>query len=51
VQLIPFLQVEPEQLDMVSVFFSDVVGYTTMCSTLPANKVRRPLPENQEKSA
>jgi guanylate cyclase, other len=31
--------VEPEHLDMVSVFFSDVVGYTTMCSTLPANKV------------
>ena len=43
-QLIFCLQVEPEHLDMVSVFFSDVVGYTTMCSTLPANKVRCPGP-------
>ncbi len=31
-------QVEQEKLDMVSVFFSDIVGYTTLCSSLEANK-------------
>jgi len=35
--------VEPEKLEMVSVFFSDVVSYTTICSTLAADKVSNML--------
>ena len=38
-------QVEPENHEMVSVFFADVVGYTDMCSTLPPDKVGKFLHE------
>jgi hypothetical protein len=31
-------QVEPENHEMVSIFFADIVNYTVMCSTLRADK-------------
>ena len=32
---------EPENHEMVSVFFADICGYTELCSQLPPGKVRR----------
>ena len=40
IQALYFFQVEPEKLDMVSVFFSDIVSYTNLCSSMPADKVK-----------
>ncbi len=34
-------QVEPENHEIVSIFFADVVNYTVMCSTLRAEKASK----------
>ena len=33
------MKVEPENHELVTVFFADIVSYTDMCSKLPAYKV------------